>query len=307
MSNALEPVAACDILKSHPKLEFRDGKYSYEITRQGDESIYKVSDGEKSVTAPIRWAFGLGQAGQTYLFQMDGSWYESRVSFFNEIQRLDITIGAQTQKPRTLEEAAGEVLNRKQESECFGCHSTGGVHQGNVDTAALTPGIECENCHGSGVRHVQALKTGDMANFAMPKLSAMTTEEMSDFCGRCHRTWAQIAANGLRGVVNVRFQPYRLTNSKCYDAADPRIRCVSCHEPHQGRVRETSYYDSKCMACHGAGRTGTATAARVAKMCPAAKKDCVTCHMPKVDLPGAHHRFSDHEIRIARKNDPYPD
>jgi hypothetical protein len=28
--------------------------------------------------------------------------------------------------------------------------------------------------------------------------------------------------------------------------------------------------------------------------------------MPKVELPGAHYKFTDHRIRIARPGDPYP-
>jgi formate-dependent nitrite reductase cytochrome c552 subunit len=37
-----------------------------------------------------------------------------------------------------------------------------------------------------------------------------------------------------------------------------------------------------------------------------AKANCVTCHMPKIELPGAHARFTDHQIRIARAGEPYP-
>jgi hypothetical protein len=29
--------------------------------------------------------------------------------------------------------------------------------------------------------------------------------------------------------------------------------------------------------------------------------------MPKLDLPGAHKKFTDHEIRIVRANGAYPD
>jgi hypothetical protein len=32
----------------------------------------------------------------------------------------------------------------------------------------------------------------------------------------------------------------------------------------------------------------------------------VTCHMPKVDLPGMHADFTDHWIRIAKPNEPVP-
>ena len=113
----------------------------------------------------------------------------------------------------------------------------------------------------------------------MRKLGALTTEEMSDFCGQCHRTWSQIASKGPRGIQNVRFQPYRLANSKCYDAADRRIRCTACHDPH--RAVETDGGRVRCEM------RGVSCAARRASA-GSGKSDCVTCHMPRLELPGAH-------------------
>jgi hypothetical protein len=136
----------------------------------------------------------------------------------------------------------------------------------------------------------------------MPRLAGSSTEEISELCGRCHRTWSQIAANGPRGVLNVRFQPYRLTNSRCYSVTDKRIRCIACHDPHGPLETTASSYDRRCTACHSA----TAGSTSEAKTCAVGKKNCVTCHMPKVELPGAHARFTDHQIRIARTSDPYP-
>ncbi len=133
----------------------------------------------------------------------------------------------------------------------------------------------------------------------MTRLAGLSTEEISDLCGACHRTWSQVAANGPRGVLNVRFQPYRLTNSKCYDAADRRIACTACHDPHGHSVRDISFYDIKCAACHSKSMAS-------AKVCKVASKNCVSCHMPKIELPGAHFAFTDHQIRIARQGAPYP-
>ena len=42
-------------------------------------------------------------------------------------------------------------------------------------------------------------------------------------------------------------------------------------------------------------------------ICRVATKDCVTCHMPRLDLPGSHKKFTDHMIRIVKANEPYPD
>ena len=93
MARALEPAVECDILRAHPRLTFRAGAYSYEITRRGNTSTYTVTDGHANLSEPILWAFGLGEAGQTYVFKHNGSYYESRVSFFNDTQSSDQAVG----------------------------------------------------------------------------------------------------------------------------------------------------------------------------------------------------------------------
>jgi predicted CXXCH cytochrome family protein len=127
----------------------------------------------------------------------------------------------------------------------------------------------------------------------------MAAEEVSDFCGQCHRTWAEIVAQTNLGIAAIRFQPYRLAGSKCYDVDDPRISCLACHDPHREVNANLLDYDGKCLACHGGGKAG-------AKNCPVAKQGCVTCHMPKLELPGAHFKFSDHRIRTVKPNEPFP-
>ena len=141
----------------------------------------------------------------------------------------------------------------------------------------------------------------------MRELGKLPTEEVSDLCGQCHRTWAQIAMQGPHDINNVRFQPYRLTNSKCYDAVDRRISCVACHDPHGQTERTARFYDDKCKACHSGEQAAGHATARVAKQCPAASRDCVTCHMPKYELPGSHNLFADHWIRVVRPGAAYPD
>jgi len=65
MAKALESVTNCEILRSHPRLTFRKGVYSYEIVRQGNRSLYKVNDGVTTIAEPILWCFGRGGAGQS--------------------------------------------------------------------------------------------------------------------------------------------------------------------------------------------------------------------------------------------------
>jgi hypothetical protein len=291
MAHAMELVPECRILKEHPLMTFTEGKYSFRIETKDGKSMYSISDGQQTLSYPIGWAFGQGLAGQTYVFEHNGEYFQSRVSYYSSINGLDLTLGAENMKPTNLAEATGIPMAPQEGPQCFGCHATNAVEAKKLVPENLIAGLQCERCHGPTESHLKKLTP-------MPKLSAFSTEQTSAFCGQCHRTWDDIASSGKLGVSNVRFQPYRLTNSKCYDTDDARISCTACHNPHEEIRRTASDYDAKCQACHGGGKPG-------AVACKVAKSSCITCHMPKVEIPGSHHQFFDHQIRIVRGNE-YP-
>jgi hypothetical protein len=301
MAKALEPAERGGVLSSHEKLTFAQGAYQYTITRKGSESIYSVTNGQEEFQVPLSWAFGQGAAGQTYVFRRNGKWYESRVSYYKDINSLDLTVGARPEMPRSLDEAVGRELSSKGASECFHCHSTGALVNGELKTESLTPGIFCDRCHDKTVEHMAGFSKKGSPQVMPASLKNAAAEDMSEFCGQCHRTWATIATNGPHNISNVRFQPYRLANSKCYDTTDPRLRCTVCHDPHKEPERSASFYDGRCQACHAAanGKAG-------AKLCRIGRQNCTGCHMPKVELKEAHNRFTDHWIRIARAGEKPP-
>jgi hypothetical protein len=300
MAHAAETVAECSVLRTHPLMKTSLGRYSYIIERKGSESFYTVTDGADTMTVPIRYALGLGAAGQTYVFEKDGKLFESFVSYYKALDGLDITIGDQPLHPSSLGDAAGRLLGVHEVVLCFGCHTTDSIHNGRLVQESLIPGIQCEGCHGPSADHVAGIKSGDPKLAAMKKLGNMSAEESAQFCGQCHRTWDYVATHGPFNAGNVRFQPYRLTISKCFDVDDARISCTTCHDPHRNVEITTAQYDAKCQACHAGGKVG-------AKICKVATKDCTGCHMPKIELPGSHHRFTDHDIRIVAKNGVYPE
>ena len=300
MAHALERVSECKVLKDHPSLAFQNGTYSYRIERKGNQSIYSVSDGQQTFTIPISWAFGLGSVGQTYVYEKDGELYQSRVSYYDSISGLDFTLAAQNAKPTNLAQAAGLLMSHDEKLQCFSCHATNAVEDKELTLNRLIPGVQCERCHGSTEYHLEGIQKGDAKLAHMKNLRALNSEETSNFCGQCHRTWEEIAASGRLGVLSVRFQPYRLTNSKCYDTDDKRISCTACHDPHQEINRVDASYDRKCFACHNGDKLS-------ARACKTATSNCVSCHMPKIEIPGSHHAFTDHQIRIVRANAPYPE
>ena len=308
MARALQPAAQSPILKANPKLEFVSGPYKYALVRDGDGSVYTVSDGRDTFQAPILWSFGPGAAGQTYVFERDGIMYESRLSFYIATGGLDLTMGAPGGIPKSLDDAAGRKMTLKDMQDCFGCHSQPGSikTRATLDSAAFHPGVRCAGCHRDSDRHSEALIRKSAKPFLPAKLAKLTSEESSELCGKCHRTWSDIQLSGPRGRANVRFQPYRLANSPCYDTEDRRIGCVACHDPHEGlnRAAAVTSYDLACLACHV--KTAQPVAGKRVRVCTQAAAGCVACHMPKYEIPGSHHRFTDHHIRIVRSNETYP-
>jgi formate-dependent nitrite reductase cytochrome c552 subunit len=233
------------------------------------------------------------------------------VSYYPNIQGLDTTIGDERLTPHTLDEAMGRKLAPGETKACFGCHASNAVHDRKLMIESMQPGVTCEHCHVGTSTHLLDALQGDYAS-APSRLGKLSSEDVSNFCGQCHRTWESVVRGHFHGEINVRFQPYRLANSKCFDGTDPRISCVACHDPHHDVVREDSSYDTKCLACHASSphQSSTQTVSTPApaepKTCPVAKENCVSCHMPKVTLPGGHMKFTDHQIRIVKPGDSYP-
>jgi hypothetical protein len=306
MGKAMELPGADPELAAHPKLTFHVGAFTYTVETRDGGSTYSVTDGVDTITLPIQWHFGEG--AQTWVLIRGDRYYESLVSYYPTIQGLDITTGDEQLKPSTLEEAIGRELSSTDVKACFGCHSTDAVSDGKLTLDTMKPGVTCEHCHVGSQSHLfaEAMFGGADISSAPPALGRLNSEDISNFCGQCHRTWETVVRSGWHGVLNVRFQPYRLANSRCFDGTDPRISCLACHDPHQTVVRDEASYDPKCLACHGSSLGASPGAHAGAKSCPVAKSNCASCHMPSVPLIRGRMVFHDHEIRIVRAGEPYP-
>jgi cytochrome c554/c'-like protein len=304
MAMAMEPVATSKVLSDNRQLSMRVGPYTYEIKRNGKLSFYSVTDGKNTISFPIIYAFGQGRMGQTYLLEREGKFYESLVSFYTETKGLDFTVGAPRGVPASLTDAVGRLLTDNEVGNCFSCHATGAVVSGSqLRLDRLAHGIGCEACHGPGGRHIAATKAGDLPSRSIYNPGLLGGDELTQhFCGSCHRGVDEFSLLKSMEINNVRFQPYRIFNSKCY-SDDRNISCTACHNPHEPLREDPAYYDKRCLECHSL-RDKTVKAGD-GKSCPVADKDCTSCHMPKVEIPAAHFKFTDHYIRVVRPGEKY--
>ena len=278
--------------------------YSMEVTSNG-----------QSISYPIVWTMGLGRHGQTYLLEKNGELYESQVSSFSFIHRLCLSPGHKPAEEDSPESALGIPLKAGDALRCFACHATASSAKSELNLADAVPGVHCEACHGPGLDHVKAIMADQTveARHAILNPALLTPSGSIDFCGACHRTMMDvILTEPAPGAHTIRFQPYRLEESRCWQTTkDARLACTQCHDPHAPLVRDAHFYDPKCESCHSAskdaGHKGSIGARAAApKICPRATANCVSCHMPKSYVPEMNSTFVDHFIRIVRPGEPVP-
>lgn len=315
MAHTLMRATDAEVLHSHSDLAFRNGKYLYQIKANDTAPQLTVTDGESRITANLVWAFGTGKLGQSYLFLQNGNYRESRVTYFSSLENLNFTPSRALLSPHDLAEATSRPVDTSELLRCFSCHSLGANIGGQLDTSKATLGVACEACHGPGRKHVQAMEASQLeqgigneeGRHLIFNPGRLSPEDSVDFCGSCHVTWWDVRLSHMTGIANVRAQPYRLMQSKCWGQGDARLTCIACHNPHEPLSKDAASYDAKCLACHVASPADKPTSDHPGPGCPVGTKECANCHMPKIAIPDMHSAFADHLIRIVRKDAPIPE
>jgi Cytochrome c554 and c-prime len=305
MADAMQPASDSEYLRANPVLTFQHGPYTYRIDSTSDQSIYSVSEGDRILSIPLLWAYGVGVVGQTFIFRLNGIYYETEIAYYPVLHRLSIVAGLSDSIPPTLQDAFGLPLVPVAAQQCVSCHTTAAVTGNRLHVDTMIRGVTCEACHGPGAQHVTQMTTRPKEPTVESSLifnpATLDPIDLENFCGECHRSSRLVVAEDLHGLDTVHYEPYRLEMSPCW-IMTRRITCVTCHDPHQPLQTDPRAYDSACLSCH-ASNHATATVSQMGKTCPVATKNCVTCHMPKCHLPTAPFTMSDHFIRIVGQDD----
>lgn len=292
-----------ELLAKHP-LGYKLGPYAYQAARNGRTAMYSVTDGTVSFATSLQWAFGI-RMGQSFLFERNGGIFMAPLTYYPEAGFWDFTVDQPHSVPESFDRAVGRHLLDSEVRGCFNCHNTASTTNDRFDPEHSTPGITCEACHGPGAEHVSAVKAGlaEQGTTMILNPRQLNPVESVDFCGACHRTWWDVTLGGSTGLKSLRFPPYRLENSRCWGKGDARLTCVACHDPHRSLEHDAASYDQHCLSCHVNSAGAKPTADHPGAACPAARKACVSCHMPKYQVVDIPVKITDHQIRVIRPND----
>jgi predicted CXXCH cytochrome family protein len=202
-------------------------------------------------------------------------------------------------------------------------------HAGSTEMTFALPvpeGIDCQRCHGPGQRHVSLAQAGgtiEQIRAAIVNPNRLAPDRELEVCMQCHlETTSLDLPHSIRrfdtgpfsyrpgqplgdfsiafdrpGGMNDRFEiaqgAYRLRESQCFVKSAGKLRCTTCHDPHDipRGAAATEQYNGICEGCHKATiQTAAAQHARGA--------DCTGCHMPKRRTDDVVHAvMTDHWIQ----------
>ena len=222
MGRAMELPANNSTLRTHPKLTFQSAGYTYTVETRDGQSRYTVSDGAHEHYHPNPLGNGLPGADLGARAQRQALREPGQLLSLDQRPRHSPPATTSGILRTSRRPSAARSAMRRQKS-CFGCHATNAVVDHKLNLAAVKPGVTCEHCHVGATAHFSGIVQGDMSSVP-PKLGKLSSEDLSNFCGKCHRSWETVVRSHWRGQSDVRFQPYRLANSKCFDGTDPRIK-----------------------------------------------------------------------------------
>jgi hypothetical protein len=290
--------AVPELLKALP-LHFSDRvkgvEYRLEKSALDESRLDLVASKDQSTERlQLIWAFGAGRKGMTFVGRTSsGEYGQGRVSWYERINALDITTGGDQDPVKNAHDGVAQWLAEKERQECFGCHVTRQAEALPEVIEESNAAVQCERCHGPGQKHVEVITLGKtQQGLAIRNPGKLGADEQLQFCGACHRAPLANLSEAVLDNRTIRFPAQRLVLSRCYDESEGRLKCTTCHNPHENLQESPAYYDQKCQSCH-------AQASSPQSHCPVSSKDCVSCHMPRVALM-KHSDFADHRIRKIR-------
>lgn len=264
-----------------------------------DESSVKVfrDDDHAKQYVQLDWCFGSGTHAHTWAGLLTDSrnttdLLEFRYSWFQQIHGFERTPGQPVSPGEGAVSSFGLLFDGPKAARCLSCHATHvPVENGEIHSAGIIPGVNCQRCHGPRAAHV--VSDGELHPEGWRIKDRMDSVRR---CAVCHRVAEEREPHEIRpdNPDIVRFQPMGLMRSRCFTESE--MTCVTCHNPHKPMASQDSKGIWQCLQCHNPIENPSHSG------CAAGMSDnCLDCHMPKVRMEFPIH-FTDHWIRVREEN-----
>jgi hypothetical protein len=314
-------------LDRHYDVIARDGKLyesEYALDGSGTEIFHEEHQ--------LEWIVGSGANGIGAIIRRGDYLFEAPLTLYTSTKAWEMSPGY---------ESTDVGFSRPILTACLNCHSgrsnpipgSDGRYQNNVFSEMP---IGCENCHGPGAAHIDAVTSGAMGkggSFAIVNPARLTPDLANNICMRCHEIGDErILKPGkeykdirpgepLDNVLSIFMTPptreappdkdhlqhyYAMTLSKCYRASGGRLSCITCHDPHVEPAKDEApaFFNKRCMSCHTDQSCKLPSEARQQSSPP---DNCIGCHMPKREIGFiAHSSLTNHRI-TSQANEPIPE
>ncbi len=272
------------------QLEMRDSGYFQVAYHKGEEKL----------AMPMNYVVGSGNKGQSFISWKGNRLVQLPITYFTAADAWSISPGYPPGKV---------MLDKPITARCLECHFTYAQPQ---QRSVLEPtefhkdkmieGITCERCHGPAKAHADyhTLHPVETQAKFIQSLKSLTTSQSRDLCALCHggnisktqpsfsyqagmrlSDYFDIHPIDLKSVTNGNVdvhgnQAGLLQSSKCYSSA--KMTCLSCHDVHQDKRGDLSWYSQKCIACHHLEDAAmeTITHKKIVNL----QSNCIDCHMP---------------------------
>jgi predicted CXXCH cytochrome family protein len=176
----------------------------------------------------------------------------------------------------------------KQE-ECYTCHTV----TGNGNAASGTPAghdavkdavyydVQCENCHGAGLTHVEGVGQGSLVR-PLARIGMTGTGD----CGDCHSGAHQPFAEEWSASGHANVSASRAGNAECAGCHDGR-KALERFDPtvnYKEKAGATDYQPTTCSVCHNPHGSDNPSQLRfpVTSADPA-QNLCMQCHLRRIE------------------------
>ncbi len=306
-------------IPAQPLVDPDDPKVTHALRRENDTIKVETHAGDKIYRLIVEYAFGTSNHYVTMIGRDDDKAFRAlRLSSYHTADGVawGPTAG-DVPSSNSAENIRGEPIKvRDGVVRCVYCHVTfyrdfRDPPPEQASPAAADRGIGCERCHGPGGNHLKAIK-GNFADTAIVNPLAGGAQGIGKVCADCHIVGsASVISKAPDDPQYVRSPGLTLTFSRCFNESDGTLSCLTCHDAHRDDQGSSSFYEAKCLTCHGVtagpeqkagiapARGGSRAAGKKPALCPVnPKTDCLTCHMKKVPMPTLHRELTDHYIRV---------